>query len=223
MYYYIIRKLQEIQHEQGCVFMQTNIFHILYFCHSLAMQNVENRLIATLHDSKLDLNPHQIEAALFAMRSPFRRGILEADEVGLGKTIVAGLIVAQKWSEGKRKILVLVPASLQRQWQVELEEKFYLPSVILNGETFSKTIKVQKNPFQQECIVIASYNFAYTREDFIRKIEWDIAILDEAHKMRNVYKRENVTARSIRSSLGDCFKLLLTATPYKIRFWNYMD
>lgn len=99
------------------------------------------------------------------------------------------------------------------KWQVKLEEKFYLESVIIDGETFAETAKIQENPFLQNCIVITSYNFAYSKADCIKEIDWDIAILDEAHKMRNVYKKDNVIARSIRTSLRDCFKLLLTATP----------
>lgn len=193
--------------------MEITNFHAAYYSHLLTQTNAENMLIATLQDSKLDLNPHQVEAALFALRSPFSRGIIEADEVGLGKTIVAGLIIAQKWAEMKQRILIIVPANLRRQWQTELEEKFYLESVIMDGETFADFEKIQENPFLQNCVVITSYNFAYSKAEYIKGIDWDIAVLDEAHKMRNVYKKDNVMARSIRSSLKDCFKLLLTATP----------
>ncbi len=193
--------------------MDITNFHAAYYSHLLTQTNAENMLIATLQDSKLDLNPHQVEAALFALRSPFSRGIIEADEVGLGKTIVAGLIIAQKWAEMKQRILIIVPANLRRQWQTELEEKFYLESVIMDGETFADFEKIQENPFLQNCIIITSYNFAYSKAEYIKEIDWDIAVLDEAHKMRNVYKKDNVMARSIRSSLKDCFKLLLTATP----------
>ena len=193
--------------------MQITNFHAAYYSHLLTQRNAENMLIATLQNSKLDLNPHQVEAALFALRSPFSRGIIEADEVGLGKTIVAGLIIAQKWAELKQRILIIVPANLRRQWQTELEEKFYLDSVIMDGETFADFEKIQENPFLQNCIIITSYNFAYSKAEYIKEIDWDIAVLDEAHKMRNVYKKDNVMARSIRTSLRDCFKLLLTATP----------
>lgn len=78
--------------------MKITNFHAAYYSYLLTQQNAENMLIATLQDSRLDLNPHQVEAALFALRSPFNRGIIEADEVGLGKTIVAGLVIAQKLS-----------------------------------------------------------------------------------------------------------------------------
>ena len=161
----------------------------------------------------MDLNPHQVEAALFALRSPFSRGIIEADEVGLGKTIVGGIVVAQKWAEDKKRILIIVPASLRRQWQMELEEKFYLSSVIMDGDAFRNIATTQKNPFIQNEIVIVSYDFAHAKAEFIKEIEWDIVLLDEAHKMRNVYKPNNVQARSIRDAIRDSFKLLLTATP----------
>lgn len=196
--------------------MQITDFHASYYSYILTQQSAENSidmLVATLQDSKVDLNPHQVEAALFALRSPFSRGIIEADEVGLGKTIVAGIVVAQKWAEMKQRILIIVPANLRRQWQLELEEKFYLPSVIMDGETFQTIKKTQKNPFLQDCIVITSYHFAYSKAEYIKEIDWDITVLDEAHKLRNSYKKDNVIGRSIRDSLKDCFKLLLTATP----------
>ena len=56
-------------------------------------------LAATLVDAQVDLNPHQVEAALFAFRSPLSQGVILADEVGLGKTIEAGLVIAQRWAE----------------------------------------------------------------------------------------------------------------------------
>lgn len=196
--------------------MQITDFHATYYSYLLTRQTAENSvatLAATLQDSKVDLNPHQIEAALFALRSPFCRGIIEADEVGLGKTIVAGIVIAQKWAEMKQRMLIIVPANLRCQWQIELEEKFYLPSVILDGDSFNNALKVQENPFFQNDIVITSYQFAHAKADYIRQIDWDMSVLDEAHKLRNAYKADNVIARSIRDALRDCFKLLLTATP----------
>ena len=80
------------------------------------------RIGAALANAQVDLNPHQIDAALFAFRSPLSRGALLADEVGLGKTIEAGLVISQRWAERRRKILVVVPASLRKQWQQELAD-----------------------------------------------------------------------------------------------------
>src|SRR5690606_41533294 len=63
-----------------------------------------------------------IDAALFAFNSPFSRGAILADEVGLGKTIEAGLVLSQRWAERKRRILVIVPSNLRKQWHQELSE-----------------------------------------------------------------------------------------------------
>lgn len=82
----------------------------------------------------------------------------------------------------------------------------------MDGETFAETVKLQKNPFLQNCIVITSYNFAYSKADYIKAIDRDIAVLDETHKLRNVYKKDNVMARAVKDCLRDYFKLLLTST-----------
>ncbi len=84
----------------------------------------------------VDLNPHQLDAALFAFRSPLSRGAILADEVGLGKTIEAGLIICQLWAERKRKILVIAPPTLRKQWEQELLEKFHIPSVVIDSREF---------------------------------------------------------------------------------------
>ena len=81
-------------------------------------------LASTLVDAQVDLNPHQVEAALFAFRSPLSKGLILADEVGLGKTIDAGLVIAQRWAERKRRILIITPANLRKQWHQELLDNF---------------------------------------------------------------------------------------------------
>ena len=68
-----------------------------------------DKLGSVLADAQVDLNPHQVEAALFAFRNPFSKGAILADEVGLGKTIEAGLLLAQNWAERKRRLLVIGP------------------------------------------------------------------------------------------------------------------
>ena len=197
--------------------MQLTDFHAKYMAMTLCGSGQGTgleRLIGTLSDARVDLNPHQVEAALFAFHSPFLKGAILADEVGLGKTIEAGLVIAQKWAEQKRRILIVVPASLRAQWQRELMEKFYLPAVILDGDAFQDCIKAgMPNPFEQEAVVITSYHFAHARADSVRAVSWDAAVIDEAHRLRNVYKTDNVMATALHEALGDCFKLLLTATP----------
>jgi len=122
-------------------------YHAKYFAHELtkrcASDSVE-KLAAALSDAQVDLNPHQAEAALFAFRNPF------SDEVGLGKTIEAELLICQKWAERKRRLLVIVPANLRKQWSQELADKFHLPSAILENRGLNETIRAGNlSPFQR--------------------------------------------------------------------------
>src|SRR5437879_3598712 len=84
-------------------------------------------------------NFHQVDVALFALSSPLSKGALLADEVGLGKTIEAGLAIAQRWAERKRHILPIVPASLRKQWSQEVFDKFSLQSSILESRSYNET------------------------------------------------------------------------------------
>ena len=103
----------------------------------VAGDSVES-LASTLVDSQVDLNPHQVDAALFACRNPLSRGVL-ADEVGLGKTIEAGLVISQRWAERRRKILIIVPANLRKQWHQELQDKFGLQGLILEAKATTRS------------------------------------------------------------------------------------
>ena len=88
-----------------------------YFAHKITLEGVgEDAFAQSLSTARVDMNPHQIDAALFALASPLTKGVLLADEVGLGKTIEAALVIAQKWAERRRRILLIVPASLRKQW-----------------------------------------------------------------------------------------------------------
>ncbi|WP_019991016.1 SNF2-related protein [Rudanella lutea] len=173
-----------------------------------------DKLAATLADARVDLNPHQVEAALFAFRSPLSKGAILADEVGLGKTIEAGLVIAQKWAERKRRVIIVVPANLRKQWSQELMDKFYLPSIILETKSFNEAVKARRfNPFDQDTIVICSYQFARSKSAYLESIRWDLAVIDEAHRLRNVYKSGNKIGKAIKEALNDVPKVLLTATP----------
>ncbi len=173
-------------------------------------------LASTLVDSQIDLNPHQVEAALFACRNPLSRGVILADEVGLGKTIEAGLVIAQRWAERRRRILIIVPANLRKQWHQELQDKFNLQGLILEAKSYNAIRKNERqNPFLMPSgPVICSYQFAKAKADDIKEIEWDLVVLDEAHRLRNVYKTSNVIAKTLKDALaGVHSKVLLTATP----------
>ncbi|MBA3571536.1 MAG: DEAD/DEAH box helicase family protein [Pyrinomonadaceae bacterium] len=193
-------------------------YHAKYFAYELTKRcssdNIE-KLAGAVASAQVDLNPHQVDAALFAFNSPLSRGALLADEVGLGKTIEAGLVLSQKWAECQRRLLVITPSNLRKQWHQELTEKFFLPCRILETKPYNQAIK-QGNfrPFEvKDYIVICSYQFARNKASDVAATPWDLVVIDEAHRLRNVYKPSNVIANTLKAALADRRKLLLTATP----------
>lgn len=193
-----------------------------YLAHWLSLDGAaEEGLTQTIASARVDMNPHQVDAALFALRSPLTHGVLLADEVGLGKTIEASLVLAQKWAERKRRLLLIVPATLRKQWSQELEDKFSLPSIILEAKNFNAAMKAgAENPFDvqaafvQQAVVICSYEFASRKDDELGRVPWDIVVMDEAHKLRNVYKNDGAkTAKKLQAALEGRTKALLSATP----------
>ena len=169
----------------------------------------DDKLAGVLSEARVDLNPHQVMAALFAFQSPFSKGVVLADEVGLGKTIEAGIIISQFWAEHRRRILVVAPATLRRQWGMELEDKFFLPSLILEKK---KDLSLDSLSAGSQ-IFICSYQFAARQADLLSGAKWDLVVYDEAHKLRNVYKTTPSMATRLKTAFADCHKLLLTATP----------
>lgn len=139
-------------------------------------------LASTMVDSQIDLNPHQVEAALFACRNPLSRGVILADEVGLGKTIEAGLVISQRWAERYRNILIIVPANLRKQWHQELQDKFNLHGLVLEAKNFNALRKAGQQPFiEQDRIdeqrnqlieVIEEQLELKTQERVLFSIEW---------------------------------------------------
>lgn len=198
--------------------MNLTPYHAKYFSHELTRQLPSNdigKFTASLQDAQVDLNPHQVEAALFAFKSPLSNGAILADEVGLGKTIEAGIILSQQWAERKRCLLIICPSNLRKQWSQELADKFFLPSVILETKSFNNEVKEKNfNPFlQKDKIVICSFQFAKSKASYIEATNWNLVIIDEAHRLRNVYKTSNVIGNAIKQSLLPRKKVLLTATP----------
>jgi hypothetical protein len=195
----------------------TTPYHARYFAHDLTRQHAPggvDRLSMALFDACVDLNPHQIDAALFALRSPLSKGVILADEVGLGKTIEAGLVLCQHWAERKRRLLVICPASLRKQWSLELQEKFNIPNVVLDARTFRQAeSNGNPNPFSSDRVVITSLNFASAKRGEIRAVGWDLVVIDEAHKLRNAYRPSNKIGQNIKWAIEERKKLLLTATP----------
>ena len=193
-------------------------YHARYYASLLTQKSVGGdieSLSQSLLSSSVDINPHQIDAALFAFKSPFNKGVVLADEVGLGKTIEAGLVLCQYWSVGKRKIIIVCPAALRKQWESELHEKFGIPSEILDTKNYNAYIREGKNPLSPKRVIICSYNFAGKHKADILTNAFDLAIVDEAHKLRNVYRTSAKTAANVRDALYGVKKLLLTATPFQ--------
>ena len=199
-------------------FMGLTDYQAKYFAHELtrrAAPDSLDKLASAVAGAQVDLNPHQVDAALFAFKSPLSKGALLADEVGLGKTIEAGLVLSQHWAERKRRLLVITPANLRKQWHQELTEKFFLPCEILESKSYNQAIREGNyRPFQnQSSVVICSYQFVRSKAGDVATTPWDLVVIDEAHRLRNVYQPSKVVANTIKGALKDRRKLLLTATP----------
>ncbi|MBS4943642.1 MAG: DEAD/DEAH box helicase family protein [Neisseria mucosa] len=188
-----------------------------YYAHQLLCQKSgDERLSQALFEAQVDLQPHQIDAALFALENPLREGVLLADEVGLGKTIEAGLVLCQLWAERKRRLLVVCPAALRKQWQAELREKFSLPSLVLDKAVLKQQNRSLIDFLTSQAgrqVLVVSYEFATKCAAEINAAGWDLAVFDEAHKLRNVYKGSSKQAQTLLNAFADSQKLLLSATP----------
>lgn len=195
--------------------MRLTPYHAKYFAHDLTRRapGGVDRLSSALFDAAVDLNPHQIEAAVFALANPISKGVILADEVGLGKTIEAGIVLCQYWAERRRQLLVICPASIRKQWALELGEKFNLPAVVLDAKSWKEAQRESRDPLSPRAIVIMSFHFASRMRDELKAWAWDLVVVDEAHKLRNAYRPSNRIGQGIRWATEDCRTLLLTATP----------
>lgn len=196
------------------------VYHAKLFAHQILAQSGSDspdRISRALNDACVDLNPHQVTAALFALKNPLSKGCILADEVGLGKTIEAGLVISQLWAEGKRSILVIAPKSLRHQWKDELDRLFGLHSTVLNGDSYRGAMKAGEDPLQHSNkIIITNEHFVDSNSVDIKRTKWDLVVIDEAHKLRNVWRKGKSAAKrakAVRDALSDFKKLLLTATP----------
>ncbi len=193
-------------------------YHAALWAHLLAASDASGSvesLSRSIANARLDLNPHQVDAALFALRSPLSKGVVLADEVGLGKTIEAGLVIAQRWAERRRRILIVVPATLRTQWMGELRAKFFLDSVVLDAKSHAAARAAgAASPFDRDdAVVIASYQFVAAKAEEVARVPWSLVVVDEAHRLRNVFRSSSKLARAIVDAIEPAPKLLLTATP----------
>lgn len=165
-------------------------------------------------ESHINPNPHQINAFCAAIDAMKTGGMVLADEVGLGKTIEAGLVLRYMLESGAKKVLIALPASLRKQWELELEDKFDLSAVILDRLTVEHDAKDWHKKLadrQSVRIVITSYDYSGKLMKRFPDVKWDFLIIDEAHNLRNL----NGTKRAKRlfELSGGIPKILLTATP----------
>lgn len=173
------------------------------------------KLAGILFDAMVEPKPHQIDAALYALQTPYLNGVILADEVGLGKTIEAGIVITQYWAERKRRILIIAPSSLRQQWQQELLEKFLIPSQLLDPKL--KDDQLARAAHQGAEVLICSYEFALRHETSLLR-PWDLVICDEAHRLRNFYTGRNKAPEAISRIVRGANKtILLTATPLQNR------
>lgn len=180
-------------------------------------QQLESSPYSCLDNDRIDLNPHQIEALMFAVEALKLGGAILADEVGLGKTIEAGLVMRFLHKYGYRKMLLIIPSSLCRQWQIELYEKFALEAAIVDRQNLESYHAETSREFS---VVIVSYNFAAGNATLLSNIKWNLVIFDEAHKLRNVHKAGSKQAERILQLTKGIPKLLLTATPIQNSLWD---
>lgn len=168
-----------------------------------------------LLDSNIQLNPHQINAYCAAVQSLHTGGIVLADEVGLGKTIEAGLSLKHAIADGARHILIALPATLRKQWEIELQEKFGLEAFILDRLTVESDAYHWQSWLEKGShvrIVLASYDYSSKLMQRFPNVKWDLIIIDEAHNLRNVFHGTKRAKRLYELTQG-IPKILLTATP----------
>ncbi|MFW0184756.1 SNF2-related protein [Rothia sp. CCM 9418] len=136
-----------------------------------------------------------------------------ADEVGLGKTIEAGIVISQYWAQRQRRILIIGPSSLRQQWQQELNEKFALPATLMD----SKNIDALIAPDGRDEILICSYEFANSQTHKLIR-SWDLVVCDEAHRLRSHWTGQAKIAGNVARICQVAGKtVMLTATPLQNR------
>ena len=198
--------------------MRLTSYQAKYYAYELKRSYANDhvgKLAGLLFDAQVEPKPHQIDAALFALQTPYLNGVILADEVGLGKTIEAGIVITQYWAERKRRILIIAPSSLRQQWQQELLEKFLIPSQLLDPKL--KDEQLSRTAQQGSEVLICSYEFALRHETSLLR-QWDLVICDEAHRLRNFYTGRNKAPEAISHIVREAHKtLLLTATPLQNR------
>ena len=167
-----------------------------------------------LLNTEIEINPHQINAFCAAIESLKTGGIVLADEVGLGKTIEAGLVIKYVLDNGAKKIIIAVPATLRKQWEIELDEKFNLKATILDRLTVERDYYSMRTWMEKDevRIILTSYDYASKFMKRLPFVKWDFVVVDEAHNLRNVFHGTK-RAKNLYEITKGIPKILLTATP----------
>lgn len=182
--------------------MQLSPFHALYTARQLAEHAFgTQRLVPAYASSDIEVYPYQIASAIFALRSPYLKGAVLADEGSLGKTYEALLIVSQLWFEGRDRILIIVPTPLLRQWAEILDNQFSVPYAVVERDDCN---------IDTDAVFLTTYEIAVEHSEQIAAREWNIVVFEEAHRLA---KSDSKISVVLHEATGDAFKLLMTATP----------
>lgn len=186
----------------------------------------------SLTGNRIDVTPHQVEAAHEILTSHDQRYLL-ADEVGLGKTIEAGIVIEELMARGRAdRVLIVTPASLKMQWQEEMKDKFDQDYVIYDRDYVSsiRNSMREDNVWEYDDRIITSIDFAKLsgdedgEEDILeplRRAEWDIVVFDEAHHLTARRDSDGHKKPTERYKVGEAVNsntdalLFLTGTPHK--------
>ena len=171
-------------------------FHAMFIARELSAYRNADKLTAAYASSDIEVYPYQVAAALFALRSPYLKGVVLADEGSLGKTYEALLVISQLWYEGKERIIIIVPTPLLGQWVDILESGFSVPFVVIDSSERYAEIG-GSNPFDQPAVILTTYDFAVQKAEDIQSIAWNAAVFEEAHKINN---HENKTTTLLQAS-----------------------
>ncbi|MGJ0577829.1 RNA polymerase-associated protein RapA [Xenorhabdus bovienii] len=173
-----------------------------------------------LRGIRASLIPHQLHIANEVGKRHAPR-VLLADEVGLGKTIEAGMVIHQQLMAGRaERVLVIVPESLQHQWLVEMLRRFNLRFSLFDDGRYSEALHDSDNPFETEQLIICSLDFVRRnkqRFEHLLEASWDLMVVDEAHHLEWSEKapsREYQVIEELAEQIPSV--LLLTATPEQL-------
>lgn len=185
-------------------------------CRDLIADDGPPSALRTAVAASMDLLPHQLEPALAIVRGHGTR-LLIADDVGLGKTVQAGLVIAELYARGAAtRALILTPAGLREQWVDELKLRFDLQPVVMDMREARRkyaALPVGVNPWSTESMVVASLDYIKRPEVLpaVRDSRWDIVVVDEAHHVGSGNDRHSAVASLCERA---AYVVLLTATPH---------